>query len=261
MAESLGRLIAISCLTTKWKNAQDQGGNQVCQKWLKDRAGKGGKNPRLGRTLTEADVRHYAQIVTAIGETIKLMEEIDRTINKYGGWPDAFYVPPPPPPTIEEIIQADEGKEVEYKSTFQWSIKEEKKDGGVRKASLKTIAAFLNSSGGTLVIGVTDDKEIYGLENDFALMSRDDKKEWFRQTVVNAINQTLGEVFANSYEFRFSDAGDGKEVFIIEVKERGPKPAFLKFDKGQDDEFFVRTDNQTVQLTGSKQYEYIQTHW
>lgn len=237
------------------------GGYQPCQRWIKDRAGKSGENPKPNRILTKEDIRHYTQIVTALGETFKLMEEIDRTINKHGGWPDAFYIPPPPPPSIEEIIQADEGKEVEYKSTFQWDVEQGRKNKELQKASLKTVAAFLNSGGGMLVIGVTDDKEIYGLEKDFALMSKDDNKEWFRQTVVNAINRTLGEVFANSYEFRFSDAADGKEVFIIDVKERGPKPAFLKFDKGQDDEFFVRTDNQTVRLTGSKQYEYIQAHW
>ena len=235
------------------------GGYQVCQKWLASRAAKSGKNPWLGRVLSNEDILYYRRVIVSLSETIRLMDEIDEVINLHNGWPDAFYSPPPQ--TIWEIIQADEGSDIEFKSTFQWSIKEGKKDGGVRKASLKTVAAFLNTSGGTLVIGVTDDKEIYGLENDFALMSKDNKKEWFRQTVVNAINRTLGEVFTNSYEFRFSDAGDGKEVFIIDVKERGPKPAFLKFDKDQEDEFFVRTDNQTVRLSGSKQYEYIQTHW
>ena len=66
------------------------GGYQVCEKWLKDRQARGGKNPRPGRTLTEADIAHYHKIVIALTETIRLMAEIDDVIESHGGWPDAF---------------------------------------------------------------------------------------------------------------------------------------------------------------------------
>lgn len=54
------------------------GGYQVCHKWLKD---------RKGRTLSDADILHYAKIVTALHETIRLMAEIDGVIEEHGGWP------------------------------------------------------------------------------------------------------------------------------------------------------------------------------
>ena len=54
------------------------GGYQVCHKWLKD---------RKGRTLTEEDITHYGSIVAALGETIRLMAEIDAVIEEHGGWP------------------------------------------------------------------------------------------------------------------------------------------------------------------------------
>ncbi|MDP2884780.1 MAG: type ISP restriction/modification enzyme, partial [Ignavibacteria bacterium] len=54
------------------------GGYQVCQKWLKD---------RKGRTLTKEDIEHYNRIVVALNETIRLMSEIDKVIDEYGGWP------------------------------------------------------------------------------------------------------------------------------------------------------------------------------
>ncbi len=57
------------------------GGYQVCQKWLKD---------RKGRTLSKDDIAHYQKIVVALAETIRLMQEIDKVIEKYGGWPGAF---------------------------------------------------------------------------------------------------------------------------------------------------------------------------
>ncbi len=57
------------------------GGYQVCHKWLKD---------RKGRRLAAEDVAHYQKIVAALKETIRIMAEIDQTIEAHGGWPDAF---------------------------------------------------------------------------------------------------------------------------------------------------------------------------
>ncbi|MBU2610446.1 MAG: hypothetical protein KJ606_05810 [Chloroflexi bacterium] len=54
------------------------GGYQVCQKWLKD---------RRGRQLSREDIAHYQKIVNAIGETIRLMGEVDEAIESAGGWP------------------------------------------------------------------------------------------------------------------------------------------------------------------------------
>jgi len=66
------------------------GAYQICEKWLKDRQAKGGKNPRPGRVLTDGDIEHYQKIVVAIGETIRIMAEIDEVIEAHGGWPGAF---------------------------------------------------------------------------------------------------------------------------------------------------------------------------
>ena len=66
------------------------GGYQVCEKWLKDRQSKGGKNPRPGRVLTNEDLDHYKKIIVALSETIRIMTEIDKVIDAHGGWPEAF---------------------------------------------------------------------------------------------------------------------------------------------------------------------------
>jgi len=66
------------------------GGYQVCEKWLKDRQAKGGKNPRPGRKLTADDIAHYQKIVAALAETTRIMGEIDEVIEEHGGWPGAF---------------------------------------------------------------------------------------------------------------------------------------------------------------------------
>ena len=51
------------------------GGYQVCEKWLKD---------RKGRTLSGEDISHYQRVVVALKETIRLIQEIDKTIPE---WP------------------------------------------------------------------------------------------------------------------------------------------------------------------------------
>lgn len=51
------------------------GGYQVCEKWLKD---------RKGRTLSYDDLQHWQRIVVALGETQRLMREIDVLIPS---WP------------------------------------------------------------------------------------------------------------------------------------------------------------------------------
>jgi predicted helicase len=66
------------------------GGYQPAQKWLKDRAAKGGKNASPGRVLTPEDQLHYRRMIVAMDKTIDLMAEIDRVIEKHGGWPSAF---------------------------------------------------------------------------------------------------------------------------------------------------------------------------
>ncbi|WCT77757.1 type ISP restriction/modification enzyme [Novosphingobium humi] len=66
------------------------GGYQPCEKWLKDRAAKGGKKQSDGRVLTDEDVLHYRRMVTALTETRRIMAEIDKVIETHGGWPGAF---------------------------------------------------------------------------------------------------------------------------------------------------------------------------
>lgn len=54
------------------------GGYQVCEKWLKD---------RRERELSAEDIVHYGKVVSALGETIRIMREVDAVIDVNGGWP------------------------------------------------------------------------------------------------------------------------------------------------------------------------------
>jgi len=87
------------------------GGYQVCEKWLKDRQAKGGKNPRPGRELTDEDIEHYQKIVAALSETIRIMAEIDEVIEAHGGWPGAFQTGDAGDEPVSDVVyaEADDG--------------------------------------------------------------------------------------------------------------------------------------------------------
>ena len=57
------------------------GAYKVCQKWLKD---------RKGRILSSDEFVHFQKIISSLTQSILLMEEIDATIDKFGGWDSAF---------------------------------------------------------------------------------------------------------------------------------------------------------------------------
>src|SRR3972149_581196 len=65
----------------------------------------------------------------------------------------------------EELIKQGESKTLEFKSTLRWNLQEDRQDDkAVTHAILKTIAAFLNTEGGDLLIGVADDGSVRGIE-------------------------------------------------------------------------------------------------
>jgi hypothetical protein len=62
-------------------------------------------------------------------------------------------------------------------------------------AILKTLAAFMNSDGGMLIVGVEDNGNILGVEEDFQTFS--DRKNWdgWMQHLVNVVRKYIGSEF------------------------------------------------------------------
>jgi len=163
-------------------------------------------------------------------------------------------------PSLGEVLDGkiEENDFIEFKSTFQWDIREGKKNRELQKSVLKTIVAFLNSSGGMLAVGVTDDHKIFGLDADYALLSKPDKREWFHQLVTDAINNRIGAEYTNLISAKFEEH-EAKDVLVIDIKRKGPKEAYLTTNR--DTEFFVRTGKKTIQLKGREMSDYIRANW
>ena len=85
---------------------------------------------------------------------------------------------------------------------------------------MKCIAAFANSNGGTLFIGVSDDKEIIGLDMDYKSLrkDKDGNKDVFEIDLREIIVNNFGEVFtASNLDISFPII-DNREICMIEIK-------------------------------------------
>jgi len=71
-----------------------------------------------------------------------------------------------PLPAVQ-IIDNDEDFAVEFKSTARRDLREDKPNKLVEDAVVKTVAGFLNTDGGTLLIGVGPDRQVVGLGYDY----------------------------------------------------------------------------------------------
>ncbi len=158
----------------------------------------------------------------------------------------------------EELIKRGESKTLEFKSTLRWNLKEERQDDrGVTYAVLKTIAAFLNTEGGDLLIGVADDGSIVGIERD--QLESDDK---FMRHLAQVVRNGLGDRTGTCIDPK-TQIVQGKTVCVVSCQ-RSPEPVFLMW-KGletfPDGDFYVRSGPGTVKLGPKDVREYVRTRF
>ena len=158
----------------------------------------------------------------------------------------------------EELIKRGESKTLEFKATLRWNLKDDRQDDkAVTHAVLKTIAAFLNTEGGDLLIGVGDDGAIGGIERD-QLESDDKSMRHLAQVVRNGLGDRAGTCIDPKTQIV-----QGKTVCVVSCQ-RSPEPVFLKWkgmETSSEGDFFVRSGPGTVKLDPDSAKEYIRTRF
>lgn len=171
---------------------------------------------------------------------------------------------------IGELLARKEDKHLEFKSTLRWDLEKAEKSKLVESATIKTVAAFLNSEfGGTLVIGVADDGAIVGLEHDHATLrteGRDDADRFLlhlNQLVENAVGLAAAANVTTSIHHV-----DGQDVCRVDVEPSGhPVEAEVTVaDKqgrfGKKRLFYVRLNNGTRAIEDERERErYVAQRW
>lgn len=162
------------------------------------------------------------------------------------------------PVSLEDLIAEGESDELEFKSTLRCDLKDGAVNKKLEEVVLKTVAAFANSQGGTLLIGVSDDGEVLGLEPDYLSLGGVDRDK-FELHLRNLLNQQFGTGFVTSrVTIKFHEVGE-KEVCQIETSP-AKEPVILKVkDKnGQATEkFYARSGNSSQEIPLSEMTAYI----
>ncbi len=156
---------------------------------------------------------------------------------------------------IAELIKMGESVTLEFKSTLQWDVIRGGHNKLLRKQVLKTIAAFLNSSGGTLVIGVEDDGSVIGLLNDLRLL--DNSTDKFAVILTNLITEHLGAEFSTLIKIRFEHI-QRNQVCVVDVLQSS-LPVYLSFEKGE--EFYTRFGPTSRLLGLEEAVNYVNMRW
>jgi hypothetical protein len=149
---------------------------------------------------------------------------------------------------LSELVHRGEQERLEFKSTLRWNLKAGKPGDEISRAWMKTLVAFMNTNGGTLIVGVEDNGQILGIEAD-----KFPNQDKYLLHFNNLIKQHVGLEYAGQLTAAIRSV-EGKRILVVDC-ERSPKPVFLKH--GDDEEFFVRIGSGTRKLPLSKVLEYI----
>jgi len=159
--------------------------------------------------------------------------------------------------TIAEIIDNDEDFAVEFKSTARWDLREAGPNKAMEDAVVKTVAGFLNTDGGTLLIGVGPDRKVIGLDHDYPRVkppNGDGFVNWLTTHLTNAV----GHAAVMRARARIS-VHDGHEICRLDVG-RSSRPVWATTSK-KERVFFVRMNNSTRELPQTELDSYLVDRW
>lgn len=161
---------------------------------------------------------------------------------------------------IERLLASDESATLEFKSTLRTPVgparssdklNQKELERAIEHEVLDTMAAFLNSDGGKLVIGVADDKSIVGIERDYPRTSNC-RDGWCR-TFDNLVTRDLGTEVMNCVKLELVP-WQGRTIAIVEC-ERRAEPTWV------GDDFYVRRMASTVKLPNRVLMSWHRERW
>ena len=154
---------------------------------------------------------------------------------------------------VRSLLDGGESSVVEFKSTARCNLHTGVSDPAIAWAVIKTIAAFMNTHGGTLLVGVDDHGRPVGIERDYPFVKGRDRDGW-ELWLTAVVKTALGTIAATDLLVRFCTIDDG-------TVRPGVQPVFATRKDGPREVFFARLNNSTEELSGSALLDYRQKHW
>ncbi|MFA4876880.1 MAG: ATP-binding protein [Methanoregula sp.] len=158
-----------------------------------------------------------------------------------------------PDDSIEALISGGENQKVEFKSSIRWNYDENRKDTRLESLIARSIASFMNSDGGYLFIGINNDGEKIGLNNDYSTFGKNQRnKDGFQLQLTEIMNNYLGKALHQFITVKiFTD--NSKDFCCVEVKPVH-EPVFVIINNKK--EFYIRENNRSQKLEIHEFHEY-----
>jgi hypothetical protein len=158
---------------------------------------------------------------------------------------------------IRRLIAHGESVDVEFKASLRYDIDKGGTNTELTRAITKTLAAFLNCRGGTLLIGVTDSGEPVGIARDLKTLQQKPNLDGFELCLREAVGMHLGNDVNPVVEISFGQL-DGHTVAVASCTAHD-QPVYHE-DKNTVS-FFVRAGNGTRPLNVREAVEYVGSRW
>lgn len=142
---------------------------------------------------------------------------------------------------------------------------EKDNDKAVKHSTLKNIVAFANTDGGYILIGVADNKEILGLENDYnrkpksVQQSKEKKQDEFYTDFDALLTEWIGNHIHNYFTIEIVEI-NAKDVLCINVTKSDVPMLLLKGEKGETtSDLYVRGAASARKLNTAEVIHFIQS--
>ncbi|HKN00574.1 MAG TPA: ATP-binding protein [Candidatus Binataceae bacterium] len=172
-----------------------------------------------------------------------------------------------------QIPFLEESETVEFKSSLRWDYVQQRTTKEAERTVAKAVVGFLNSeNGGTLIIGISDRKEVLGLDLDYltfksakldlrptgrkpaARSDRDVFEQVLRQILINIVGERH---CARWIKLRFCSL-QGKDICIVTVAPAS-EPVFLTEEGGG--KLYIRVGNSTRPFGVQEALAYAGDRW
>lgn len=195
---------------------------------------------RMGTIRALSDSTLYAFSGERIFDTGELRPEVGLKIVRSLTMKIIDYITARQQTSSIHLIDQGESSIVEFKS---------KPSRSAMVKVLKTLVAFMNTKGGTLFIGVDDDKTIRGIQ-----LESYKEIDQFNLDLVNQINNHIGSFFTSLVSFDIEEIND-RTIFRIDCAV-ATRPAFYR--ENGEELFYIRSGPSNTRLQPSGIINYIQ---
>ncbi|MBE2224095.1 MAG: putative DNA binding domain-containing protein [Anaerolineae bacterium] len=154
---------------------------------------------------------------------------------------------------VPALIAGGENQNVEFKASLQWDYRQQKRNKELHEPVMKNLAGYMNTAGGTVLIGVDDEGQILGLEPDYATMGKKNS-DGFENNFNMAFNKMIGAEYRHYVDVSFYTLAE-KEICVLRALP-ADDPVFLTYQG--EEKFYIRTGNSSQPLPVSKASRYIQ---